>query len=171
MVIKLLKMKYSRIFLSLFFPLVLTIGCAPQRNVAEPPAGWERIPPPSSEHFDAEQVMAAAKRVLHYKGAVCLMSMNRQATEGDVGEIIDGLKDIHSRGEPVVFVSRDVHFVSDSVGRALRSSNIDLKYLKVVVAAPTEPSQDFLELLRSRGIEYYYVQMVRAEPGQQPSSA
>ncbi len=148
---------------SYFVVLILLAAYATAASAEEiDPAreGRVRGNPPEIAGFDPEAVTTAARKLLGIKkGGVSLMPMNRRAREEDLAEIIDGLKDLHRDKVPAIVLSRDVAFVADAVGRTVEKyKGVNLDGVRMVVAAPTQPSKEFVELLHSRKIEYFYLQ-------------
>ena len=142
-------------------PFFVVVSAAEKKESLPP--GWESGSAPRIPGFDPDAVTAAARKALGIKkGGVALVPMNSRASEEDLVKIIDGLKDVHSRGEPVICVSKDADFIDDAVGRTLRKfKDINLAGLRMVVAAPNRPSKQFLGLLQSRRIHYVYL---KSEP-------
>ena len=134
------------------------VSCAHQ-NKPEPLApGWEPSGTPIVAGFDPDTVIAAAQKLLGYKGAIALVPMNSVAREQALLEIIDGMQDTRSRGEVVICLSRDSRLIADAVSRALgKFPDVDLSGLKIVIAAPHRASDDFLALLRKRNIESHFL--------------
>jgi hypothetical protein len=151
-------MKLHSFSLVLLLSVGFSLGCIHQKTPEPLPTGWERIPTPVIEGFDPAVVTTAAKKLLGYKGAVAVIPMNSFAVESDLSEIIDGMRDTRTRGEPDICISKDARFIADAIGRTLvKFPDIDLLGLSIVVAAPNEPSSEFLALLHSRGIHYHYL--------------
>jgi len=131
------------------------------------PTGWRLSDPPRVVGFDPQAVMAAARNLMSMdEGSVALVPMNSRASEDRLQEIMEGLKDVHSRNEPVVCLSRDSKLIADAIGRSLtKYKGLNLAGLRIVVAAPDQPPVEFVELLNARKVQYFYLQVAPSPSG------
>ena len=149
----------------LWIIVIILLGTAPtvkaSPNEDSLPQGWSRSEPPIVVGFYPGATISAARKLMGLKkGAVALVPMNSSASEEDLVEIIEGLKDVRSRNEPVVCLSKDANLVSDAVGRALSKYNdVNLVGQRIVVAAPNRPPVEFLKLLHRRKLKYFYIKV------------
>src|SRR5579862_6657347 len=103
----------NSIFLTAGILSLLVAGCArPHLSDADKlPKNAEYLPAPTFDQFDPAQVTTAAKKLLGTTGPVSMITMNVKADDNDLPQIMSSLRDVHSRGEPVVCVGRESRFV------------------------------------------------------------
>jgi hypothetical protein len=152
-------------FLAIAISSLLVAGCAHLDSADKLPKNSEYVPAPMFDEFDSAKVTADAKKLLGTKDPVSLLVVNSEADDKDLGKIVTGIADVHSRGEPLVCAGRDSRYVTDALGRALlKYPKVDLSGMTIVVAAPNEPSKDFPEILTNRKIQYHYMHVTPNAP-------
>ena len=128
--------------------------------------GWEASSPPEIKGFDRDAIMAATRKLLNLPASksMGIMPMNSRAPDEALSYIVEGLKDLHTAGEPAVCVGRDVKNIMDALTRALSSQpDVRLDNMDIVITSPTPPDEQFKKWLAQKTIRLHYLKVLVQE--------